>query len=330
MDIDLSDLPDLTARPYRGPSDHAAMATMLNRWYRAIGTGEVATVEDLDHNYAHLENCDPSVDMVMVEDPDGRVVGYTRTDWWQVVDGERKYAVFAKVDPDWADSGLPLAMLSAAERHNRQIASSHHVTCPKVLEGWAEDDHERVMVESYLELGFSAITHGAVMVRPHLDDIPDVSLPAGVEIRPVQESHLRAIWEADKEAFRDHWGYSEPSEEDWDRFLSFPHRDESLWKVAWADDVVVSQVRTFINDAENTELGQKRGWTEFISTHRDWRGRGIASALICESLQELKLRGMNDAALGVHVENPNGAFRLYESLGYKVVERSTTFQKRID
>lgn len=305
------------------------MARMLNRWFRTIGTAEVTTVEDLDHNYAHLENCDLSVDMVMVEDRSGALVGYTRTDWWQVVDGDRKYAVFAKVDPDWSDSGLPLAMLAAAERHNREIALTHAVSCPKVLEGWADDDHEKVMTDAYLELGFSPITHGAMMVRPHLAGIPEVPLPDGVEIRPVTESHLRAIWEADKEAFRDHWGYSEPSEEDWERFLSFPHRDESLWKVAWADDVVVSQVRTFINDSENAELDQKRGWTEFISTRREWRGRGIASALICESLRELKSRGMTDAALGVHVENPNGAFRLYESLGYEVVERSTTFQKRI-
>lgn len=306
------------------------MASLLNRWYRAIGTGEVATVEDLDHNYAHLENCDPAVDMVMVEDRSGSLVGYTRTDWWQVATGERKYAVFAKVDPDWGESGLPLALLEAGERHNLRTAATHDIAGPKILEGWAEDDHERVMVEAYLELGFSPVTHGAVMVRPHLDDVPEVSLPEGVEIRPVEESHLRAIWEADKEAFRDHWGYSEPSEEDWHRFLSFPHRDESLWKVAWAGDTVVSQVRAFINQAENVELGQLRGWTEFISTHRDWRRLGIASALICASLRELKSRGMTEAALGVHVENPNGAFKLYESLGYKVVERSTTFQKRID
>lgn len=305
------------------------MANLLNRWFRTVGRSEVTTVEALDHNYAHLVNCDPSVDMVMVEDGSGRLAGYTRADWWQVVDGERKYAVFAKVDPDWSELGLPLAMLSAAQRHTVGIAATHDVTCPQVLEGWADDDHEQVMTDAYLELGFSPITHEAMMVRPHLDDIPHVPLPDGVEIRPVTESHLRPIWEADKEAFRDDWGYSAPTEKDWDRFLSFPYRDESLWKVAWAGDIVVSQVRTFINEAENTELDQKRGWTEFISTHRDWRGRGIASALICESLRELKSRGMTEAALGVHVENPNGAFRLYESLGYEVVERSTTFQKPI-
>ena len=330
MDIRLSHLPSLRARSYRGSVDHAAMAELLNRWFRAQGIEEVASVAEIGHNYSHLENCDPATDMVMVEDADSRLVGYTRTDWWQVVDGPRKYAVFAKVDPDWSETKLPLALLEASQQRSREVAATHDVSCRQVLEGWAEDDSERVFVEAYLALGFEPVTHGAVMVRPHLDEIPPTVLPEGVEIRPVAENHLRQIWEADKQAFRDHWGYSEPTEEDWQRFLDFPHRDESLWKVAWAGDTVVGQVRSFINPEENDELGQKRGWTEFISTHRDWRKKGIATALICESLRELESRGMTEAALGVHVENPNGAFDLYESLGFEVTERSTTFQKPID
>jgi ribosomal protein S18 acetylase RimI-like enzyme len=38
---------------------------------------------------------------------------------------------------------------------------------------------------------------------------------------------------------------------------------------------------------------------------------------------------MTEAALGVHTENPTGAFRLYESLGYEVRERYTTFQQPV-
>ena len=329
MDIDLSSLPDLRARGYRGPVDHSAMADILNRWCRAFGLEDVSTAAEIDHNYAHLENCDPDKDMVLVETADGRLAGYTRTDWWQVEDGERKYAVFAKLDPDWQDTTLAFALLKAASEHGVHTAAGHDVDCSKVLEGWA-GDVEQVMHDAYLALGFSPVTYGAMMVRPHLDAIPDLTLPDGVEVRPVEESHLRTIWEADHEAFRDHWGYTAPTEEDWERFVGFPHRDETLWKIAWEGDRVVGQVRSFISEPENAELGQLRGWTEFISTHRDWRKRGVASALICESLKELKARGMTEAALGVHTENPTGAFRLYESLGFEVRESDTTFQRPID
>ena len=325
MEIDLGSLPELRARPYRGPADHPAMAEMITRWYRASGIDEVATAEDLDHNYAHLGNCDPGTDMVMVETTSGRLVGYTRTGWEQEVAGPRKYFVFAKIHPDMRGTELPMALLSAGRGRALVMAATHDVDCPKVFEGWVSE-REPDFEQAYESLGFTPVTYDATMVRPDLDGIPDAKLPVGLEIRPVEESHLRAIWEADKEAFRDHWGYSEPSEEDYLRFLEFPHRDESLWKVAWDGDGVAGQVRSYINADENAELGQQRGWTEDISTRRDWRKQGVARALICASLRELKARGMTDASLGVHTENPTGAFQLYESLGYVVTDRYTTFR----
>jgi hypothetical protein len=36
---------------------------------------------------------------------------------------------------------------------------------------------------------------------------------------------------------------------------------------------------------------------------------------------------MTEVALGVHTENPNGAYQLYESLGYEVVRTWTTYRK---
>ena len=50
--------------------------------------------------------------------------------------------------------------------------------------------------------GFEPITYAADMVRPSVEDLPDHRLPDGVEIRPVTEDQLRAIWEADADAFR--------------------------------------------------------------------------------------------------------------------------------
>jgi ribosomal protein S18 acetylase RimI-like enzyme len=143
----------------------------------------------------------------------------------------------------------------------------------------------------------------------------------------VSEDQLRAIWEADVDAFRDHWGYVEPTETSYAQFLAFPYNDLTLWKVAWDDEGVAGQVRSYIDKAQNEEHGLRRGWTEFISTSRRWRRRGVARALIVESIRELAARGMTDVALGVHTENPNGAFDLYAVLGYEVVATWTTYRK---
>ncbi len=104
-------------------------------------------------------------------------------------------------------------------------------------------------------------------------------------------------------------------------------RDETLWKIAWSGDTVVGQVKSFVNDEENTRRGYKRGWTEEISTHRDWRNRGIAGALLAMSLHELRDRGYEQAALGVDTQNPGGAFQLYTSLGFELHTYEATYAK---
>ena len=160
-------------------------------------------------------------------------------------------------------------------------------------------------------------------------ELPSVSLPEGLEMKPVADDQLRRIWEADQEAFRDHWGWSEPTENDYRRFVENPLRDNSLWRVAWDGDEVAGQVKSFINAEENEEVGRRRGYTEFISTGRKWRKQGVASALICASFRALRDAGMTEAALGVHAEYPNGAFDLYEALGFEVESEWLSWHKAI-
>ncbi len=178
--------------------------------------------------------------------------------------------------------------------------------------------------------GYHEHVYFAEMVRPNLEDIPDAPLPDGLEVRPVEDAHLRAIWEADQEAFRDHWGYFAPvnPEASFQRWLDNPVTNQRhLWKIAWDGDQVAGQVRSFINVAENEQYDRLRGHTEFISVRRQWRRRGLARALIVQSLHELKAHGMKEAALGVHTENPNGAYTLYQSVGFEVDRRSIIYQK---
>ena len=117
------------------------------------------------------------------------------------------------------------------------------------------------------------------MNRPTPDDLPDHRLP-GARDPAGPDEDLRTIWEADVEAFRDHWGFSEQTEESYQRFLAYPYNDPTLWKIAWDDEGVAGQVKSYIDAAQNEELGIKRGWTEAISTSRRGRRRGVAKALI--------------------------------------------------
>jgi ribosomal protein S18 acetylase RimI-like enzyme len=89
-------------------------------------------------------------------------------------------------------------------------------------------------------------------------------------------------------------------------------------------------VRPFLHEEENSRLGVRRGWCENISTRAAWRGKGVASALICRALHTLAGRGMTEAALGVDAMNETGALRLYETMGFRAVFREVEWRRPLD
>jgi ribosomal protein S18 acetylase RimI-like enzyme len=89
-------------------------------------------------------------------------------------------------------------------------------------------------------------------------------------------------------------------------------------------------VLNYINREENEHYARRRGYTEDIAVRRPWRRRGLASALIVRSLSALAERGMTEAALAVDAENPSGALRVYERLGYRQIKQWTVFRRQLE
>jgi len=327
MEDSVTALPQLDRaafRTFRGAVDYPELARIITASAQGEGDDRVETADALGSAYDHLERCDPGRDILVVE-VDGVPVGYSRVFWDQELDGPRVYKQVCFLDPRFGGRGIGGALLAWNEARLREIAAGHE-PAESFLEAWVGDGNEAATA-LVRGAGYEPITYMAEMVRPSVDDLPDHPLPEGLEIRPVRDEDIRTIWDADVEAFRDHWGFVEQSDEDYQRFVSFPYHDPTLWKIAWDDEGVAGQVKSFINLAENEVHGRQRGWTEAISTSRRWRRRGVAKALIVESIRELAARGMTEVALGVHTENPNGAYALYESLGYDIVRTWTTYRK---
>jgi mycothiol synthase len=321
----ITQLQGVAFRPFRGAADYEDLARIITATSRGEGQDRVETAEALASFYDHLDRCDPDRDLLVAE-VDGEPVAYSRVWWDQEPDGPRVYKQVCFLDPEFGGRGIGSALFAWNQQRLREIADEHDDAPEKLFEAFCNDRNDAA-VSLIRGADYEPITYSAEMIRPSVEDLPDHPLPEGLEIRPVTEDQLRTIWEADIEAFRDHWGFVYPGEEDYERFLAFPYNDYSLWKIAWDDEGVAGQVKSFINPAENAEYGRQRGWTEAISTSRRWRRRGVAKALIVESIRELAKRGMTEVALGVHTENPNGAFDLYAGLGYEEVARWTTYRK---
>ena len=321
-DVHLADrleLPsDYSARPYLGPADHPAMVEVLNAYRPHAGNPERVSVAQMDVTYAHLDGCDLDTDVALIETDDGTVIAYGRASF-EDLGTARDCVVFTPTEPSHLRPDLFDAMVASQEMHLQHRADEVDQARFRAHAVHPGPDRPPVGEAAWLEgRGYVATEWSASLRRPHLDDIPDLALPEGVEQRPVSEDQVRGIVAAHNEAFRGEWDFREPTDADIDEVIQDPLRDISLWKVAWAGDVVVGQVKPFINAEENAERGTLRGYTEYISTHREWRNRGIAGALLAMSLRELRDRGMTEAVLGVDTNNPGGAFQLYTRLGFEL------------
>ena len=328
--VELPAVAGLAIRRLRAPADYPAMNAVANRCRMADGITFATSDEDFAEFYSHLSNCDPARDLFVVT-VDDVVVGYARTAWSQEIAGERArvHEVICFLDPAWTRRGIGQAMLATLEARVREIAEDEPGVPLRYLQ--TEVGDKAVGQEALLrDAGYEPVRYGFTMLRPNLDDQPDAPLPEGLEIRDVQPEHLRAIWEAEVEALRDHWGATEPTEAGYQQFLDDTSPEEvALWRVAWDGDQVAGQVRSYISETGNRRDGVERGWVERIMVRRPWRHRGLARALMAASFPLLRARGMTEGMLGVDAENPTGALRVYESVGFRAVGRDIVYRKRL-
>jgi mycothiol synthase len=328
--VDPTDLPaiaGLTLRGFQGEQDYPKMVAVLTASKEADHLEDVDTVETLTNQYAHLVNCDPYRDMLFVE-IDGQTVGYARVYWAAAVDGNRIYEHVGFLQPQWRGRGIGRAQLQFCEQRLRAIAGEQATGQPRFFQAVAMGT-QGAKIRLLERAGYTPARYFQEMVRPDLENLPEAPLPAGLEIRPVRPEHYRAIWDADAEAFCDHWGNVPHTDEDYQTWQGQAEFQPEVWKVAWdvATDQVAGIVQACILAEQNAKFQRRRGWTEGICVRRPWRRRGLARALIVESLRALKARGMTEAALGVDTENLSGALRLYEGLGFRAVQRNMVYRK---
>jgi len=315
----------LTFRYFRGESDYANLKAVFDTCRVVDGTDYAMTLEDVAHHFEHLQRSDPFTDMIFAE-VDGQPIAYGRVGWYEEEDGTYIYYGLGWVNPAWRRKGIGTAILKQNERRIRAIAATHPADVPKLL----QNDHNdlQVGVAALLQAnGYEAVRWGYRMTRPVSDPLPDAPMPAGLEARPASRDQARQLWEALQDAFSDSWGFVPGTEGDFQRWLASPTFDPSLWRVGWEGDEVAGMVLNFFNQAENQEYGRKRGWTDPICVRKPWRRRGLARALLVQSIHMFRDMGFDETALGVDTQNPNHALDLYESVGYKIVRRGTVYRK---
>jgi mycothiol synthase len=325
--LEITDGPQIDGLRFRRPrgddADYEAMASVISEACRADGVPWASTGTHRREELEGSEGIEIGQDVVLSE-VTGSVIAESGVDRG-MRGGIPVYDIWGNVHPAYRRRGLGRALFHEnLRRVAERVATGENGDLAPRIRGYAEETEtgHRALLESE---GFTPARWFFVMIRRTLHDIPNAPLPDGIEIRPVKPEHHRVIFEAENEAFQDHWMPREHSETDFASLFSRSDLDTEQWVVAWDGNQVAGVVQNWIWSEENATLGVARGWLEHISVRRPWRRRGLGRAITAEALRRLREAGMTDAALGVDADNPTGALGLYEGLGFEVEIRSTAY-----
>lgn len=321
-------IPGLVFRAYSGPKDLAGMAAVhagskeQDKIDPLSSRDYLPTLEDLRRDYANLEPGNPNLLLIEIK---GQIVGYNKIDWWNEAKDGRVYLHSGWLLPDWRGKGIGRAAWHWSQDRARKLAAEQGITSKAVLATNSSTTEP--------EKEILAINEGYTLVR-NLSDMKfddfarleglTATLPAGVEIRPVEPDHYPAIYAALKEARLGMFGEGPVGEEDYQAFLNHAVRGDhyrpELWRVAWFGDTVVSFVINYPHP-----LGS--GVVDEVATRTDWQRRGISRALMLDSLQELRQQGFLQVRLFTTADDEKGARSLYEQLGFREVKQHHLYRK---
>ena len=313
------------ARPYAGEADLPAIVDLMN--LRALETGyEQSDVEGVRH-WISSPSLDPARDLRLWDDADGRLVGFGML--WvplpggDVVDG--RFNAFTR--PEARGQGLESAMIAWGSEQLRAVGRERRLRAQIYMGAPKQDTQERAMLEAH---GFTVARYFFVMRRPLDQPIPEPQFPAGFTLRPM--SHDRADVEHWVEmynlSFIDHWGFHPVTLERRLHRMADPQYqpEQDLVGVA-PDGTFAGFCVCFIDATDNALRGRKDGWIGVLGTRRGYRKIGLGRAMLLAGLHLLKREGMDTGVLDVDAENPTGALRLYESVGFYVDKTDIAYRK---
>ncbi|MBB2892842.1 GNAT family N-acetyltransferase [Flexivirga oryzae] len=261
----------------------------------------------------------PEEDTLVGRDQDGRVVATAWAGCNRVVTEGRGVYLGGAVRPDRRGEGIGDAVLSWELAHGRawDDATRREDYGPLVmlLSAPTEQTDVRDLATRH---GLPTERYFFEMTRS-LEQLPDVRDMDGVHLTDWDASRSDEVHVAMDEAFRDHWGHTDTTPQMWQEEID-SHAFRPAWTVLAIDDATDRVVGAAMNCAWEQDWepqGYTEGYTDQLGVLSSHRGRGVAKALLAESMRRFKESGMQAAGLGVDTANASGALGLYERLGYR-------------
>lgn len=316
---------NIIMRPYAGEADLPAIADLLNAC-EAVDRLEAGTsVEELRQEFD-----DPDWDLsrdVRLWQEGTRLIGFGAV--WVLPPGDNHSGfLWCNVHPTVRGSDLETQILAWSEQRMREVAHERGV-CVNLRASARSTHHYRVsLLEQH---GFAIERYFYRMTRSLSEPIPEAQFPAGFSVRHVDRDRDAEAWVAMfNESFIDHWNHHPLTIEQFMHYTHEPDYTPEFDRIAVADDGTFAAFCTgHIYPKDNQRSGRNEGWINVLGSRRGFRRLGLGRAMLLSGLQQLKAIGAETALLGVDSENPSGALRLYESVGFSKLYTSIAYAKEV-
>lgn len=320
------------ARSYAGETDLQPICELLNM---------CDAVDELDEGYATPEiwrmrieepGVDQARDMRLWEDSQDRLVGYAAL--WTRPGGDEPFAdahFSMRVEPGTRNNGIEDEMMRWAGERVQEVAAQRNRPA-RLLTGlhYRSPEYVAYRQETLERHGFKPARYWFKMARDLMEPIAEPKLPEGYTLRHTEGAAEAIKWiEMFNLSFVDHWNHHEETPETHVHFLeNDPNYRKEHDLVAIAPDGTWAAFCFCMIDPKDNEVKNRlEGWIDILGTRRGFRKMGLGTAMLLAGMRKLKEDGMDTAVLGVDAENPTGALRLYEGVGFKKVSSTATYSK---
>ena len=315
----------LTFRSTRGASDAANLIAV----HTACAEVDALLTESAEeyagnlgwYNHA-LENSDPK-DWVIAE-LDGAIVGYGQTlENWAERDGTQVYLHQGWIKPEYRNQGFGTQLITKLEERCQEKATvNNHL---EHLEVAGNASGTEIAAQALLREKdyFTVFTMLDMELDSDMMGLEHAPIATAYELRPVLPEHHLAIWQSIGDV-HDAKNMGNPRFSEVPReFDQYFNGDSSLWFVLWEIEShrIAAQVLCRINEHGTAEIFE-------VSVGVAHQRKGIARALMQRAIYALRSRDVKKIVIGTRLENPTEAWRMYESVGFRILKQFPRWRKR--
>ena len=276
----------------------------------------------------------PGANGAVGRDRSGSVVAYA---WGhpRIGEGEMRYWLDWAIHPAWRHQRIGEAATTWLRDRGLEwwLQRREGGSCDPLWMGAHVDEKLALRTTQMAAAGFEAERWFSDM-KVSFDQVPPDALPViipdGIDVVQFDDSLSEAVRVAHNRTFATVPGAQRVSRRVWEHIMAANTVQQGWSWVALADGQVAGYAISSGHPSEWAEDGYSEGWTEFLGTVPEWRGRGVARALLTASLCSFAEAGLTGAGLGVDADSAEAAYHLFSDLGYQSAERLVLMGLRRD